>query len=128
MSDLSTATTQITQMLTMQDAMNSRVSDTWKNNNYEWYRAIWVECAEMLDHHGWKWWKAQTLDLPQVQMELVDVWHFALSHMIIQHHGDINKAASDIEAALKTSDPLIEFDGITFDFSKNNLVENAMHH
>jgi hypothetical protein len=47
---LSTAETQIKQMLTMQNAMNSRVSETWRENAYEWYRAIWVECAEMLDH------------------------------------------------------------------------------
>jgi len=79
MSNLPTATTQITQMLTMQDAMNSRVSDTWRNNNYEWYRAIWVECAEMLDHHGWKWWKHQEIEVAQVQLELVDIFHFGLS-------------------------------------------------
>jgi dimeric dUTPase (all-alpha-NTP-PPase superfamily) len=70
---------QISQMLTMQDAMNSRVSDTWRTNDYEWYRAIWVECAEMLDHHGWKWWKHQEIDVPQVQLELVDIFHFGLS-------------------------------------------------
>ena len=50
MSEISTAKSQISQMLTMQDAMNSRVSETWRANNYEWYRAIWGECAEMLDH------------------------------------------------------------------------------
>lgn len=79
MSELSTAQRQISQMLTMQDAMNSRVSDTWRDNNYEWYRAIWVECAEMLDHHGWKWWKHQEIDVAQVQLELVDIFHFGLS-------------------------------------------------
>ncbi|XQW84607.1 dUTP diphosphatase [Thalassotalea piscium] len=79
MSQLSTATNQIKQMLSLQDAMNSRVSDTWRDNNYEWYRAIWVECAEMLDHHGWKWWKHQEIDVPQVQLELVDIFHFGLS-------------------------------------------------
>jgi dimeric dUTPase (all-alpha-NTP-PPase superfamily) len=80
MSDsLSTAKNQILQMLSMQDAMNSRVSETWRDNNYEWYRAIWVECAEMLDHHGWKWWKHQEIDIPQVQLELVDIFHFGLS-------------------------------------------------
>jgi dimeric dUTPase (all-alpha-NTP-PPase superfamily) len=79
MSDLSTAKNQIAQMLTMQDAMNSRVSNTWRENKYEWYRAIWVECAEMLDHHGWKWWKHQEIDVPQVQLELVDIFHFGLS-------------------------------------------------
>ncbi|MFD2165287.1 dUTP diphosphatase [Thalassotalea euphylliae] len=73
------AVTQITQMLAMQDAMNTRVSETWRDNGYEWYRAIWVECAEMLDHHGWKWWKHQEIDVPQVQLELVDIFHFGLS-------------------------------------------------
>lgn len=79
MSDNSAAKNQIKQMLTMQDAMNSRVSDTWRDNGYEWYRAIWVECAEMLDHHGWKWWKHQEIDIAQVQLELVDIFHFGLS-------------------------------------------------
>lgn len=74
-----TAINQITQMLSMQDAMNSRVSETWRENNYEWYRAIWVECAEMLDHHGWKWWKHQEIEVAQVQLELVDIFHFGLS-------------------------------------------------
>jgi dimeric dUTPase (all-alpha-NTP-PPase superfamily) len=76
---LATTEKQISQMLTMQDAMNSRVSETWRTNDYEWYRAIWVECAEMLDHHGWKWWKHQEIDVPQVQLELVDIFHFGLS-------------------------------------------------
>ncbi|GAA6172112.1 dUTPase [Colwellia sp. KU-HH00111] len=76
---LSIAQKQITQMLTMQDAMNSRVSESWRSNGYEWYRAIWVECAEMLDHHGWKWWKHQEIDVAQVQLELVDIFHFGLS-------------------------------------------------
>ncbi len=72
MSQLSTAVNQISQMLEMQNAMNLRVSETWRENNYEWYRAIWVECAEMLDHYGWKWWKHQEVDVAQVQLELVD--------------------------------------------------------
>ena len=76
---LSVAQQQINQMLTMQDAMNSRVSETWRENAYEWYRAIWGECAEMLDHHGWKWWKHQEIDIAQVQLELVDIFHFGLS-------------------------------------------------
>ncbi len=75
---------QIKQMLTLQDAMNSRVSETWRDNGYEWYRAIWVECAEMLDHHGWKWWKHQEIDVAQVQLELVDIFHFGLSLRLLE--------------------------------------------
>lgn len=75
----SVAIQQLEQMLSLQDAMNTRVSETWRENGYEWYRAIWVECAEMLDHHGWKWWKHQEIDVAQVQLELVDIFHFGLS-------------------------------------------------
>jgi len=99
MSDLSTATTQITQMLTMQNAMNSRVSDTWKNNNYEWYRAIWVECAEMLDHHGWKWWKHQEIEVAQVQLELVDIFHFGLS-LRLMSGASVNDIANQLAVEL----------------------------
>ncbi len=66
-------------MLEMQDAMNKKVHADWFDKNFEWYRAIWIECAEMLDHYGWKWWKHQSPDLEQVKLELVDIFHFGLS-------------------------------------------------
>ncbi|TDJ65831.1 MAG: hypothetical protein E2O35_06725, partial [Proteobacteria bacterium] len=45
-------------MLEMQDGMNSRVDGDWFNQERAWYRAIWIECAELMDHYGgWKWWK-----------------------------------------------------------------------
>ena len=99
---LSLAEKQISQMLVMQDAMNSRVSDTWRENGYEWYRAIWVECAEMLDHHGWKWWKHQEIDIAQVQLELVDIFHFGLSLRLMT--GDtIEQIADTLTAELTTT-------------------------
>jgi len=69
-------------MLEMQDAMNTRVHPQWRRQNFEWYRAIWVECAELLDHYGWKWWKRQEPDLDQVKLELVDIWHFGMSDLL----------------------------------------------
>ena len=69
-------------MATMQNEHNELVHPQWQTQGYQYYRAIWVECAEMLDHFGWKWWKKQTPDLDQVKLELVDIWHFALSEMI----------------------------------------------
>ena len=69
-------------MATMQDAHNRQVHPDWRNNGYEYYRAVWVECAEMLDHFGWKWWKRQQPDLEQVKLELVDIWHFGLSDLL----------------------------------------------
>ena len=86
-------------MLEMQDAMNARVNPEWRSAGNAWYRAIWTECAEMLDHYGWKWWKHQKPDLEQVQLELVDIMHFAMSDYLLRE--DDNQAvAARIEAEL----------------------------
>ena len=69
-------------MAEMQEAHNRQVHPEWRTQGYEYYRAIWVECAELLDHFGWKWWKRQDADLDQVKLEIVDIWHFALSDLI----------------------------------------------
>lgn len=70
---------QLITMLELQDAMNSKVNPEWRSQGNEWYRAIWVECAELMDHYGWKWWKSQQPDLEQVELELIDIWHFGIS-------------------------------------------------
>ena len=69
-------------MARMQDSHNRHVHPEWLNQGYEYYRAVWVECAELLDHFGWKWWKKQDPDLDQVKLEIVDIWHFGLSDLI----------------------------------------------
>ena len=93
---------QLLVMLEMQDAMNARVNPDWRQAGNAWYRAIWTECAEMLDHYGWKWWKHQQPDLDQVQLELVDIMHFAMSDYILRE-ADSDAVATRIEAEL--SDP-----------------------
>jgi len=74
--------TQLQTMLELQDAMNTRVNDDWRSKHFEWYRAIWIECAELMDHYGWKWWKHQSPDVEQVKLELIDIWHFGLSILL----------------------------------------------
>ena len=74
---------QLVTMLELQNNMNAKVHANWKEQEFEWYRAIWVECAELLDHYGWKWWKKQTPDVDQIALELVDIWHFGLSLMLL---------------------------------------------
>ena len=69
----------LTTMLGMQSRMNTRVHEDWSAQGFAWHRAIWVECAELVDHYGYKWWKHQDHDLAQVQLEVVDIWHFGLS-------------------------------------------------
>ena len=90
---------QLLVMLEMQDAMNARVNPDWRRAGNAWYRAIWTECAEMLDHYGWKWWKHQQPDLEQVKLELVDIMHFAMSDYLLQD--DDAAVAARIEAELR---------------------------
>lgn len=89
---------QIQIMLDLQNSMNTKVHSDWRGQNFAWYRAIWVECAEMLDHYGWKWWKKQEPDVEQVTLELIDIWHFGLSILILK---DVD--AETIEQQLKDS-------------------------
>jgi hypothetical protein len=88
-------------MAQMQDEHNALVHPQWRDQGHTYYRAIWVECAEMLDHFGWKWWKKQDADLDQVKLELVDIWHFGLSEMLRSGPVDAAIAAqlSEIQAA-----------------------------
>lgn len=69
-------------MARMQQSYNREVHPQWQEQGYPFYRAIWVECAELLDHFGWKWWKHQQPDLEQVKLEIVDIWHFGMSDLL----------------------------------------------
>lgn len=87
-------------MLDLQDQINCQINPDWRAANNPWYRAIWTECAELLDHHGWKWWKKQTPNLPQIWLELVDIWHFGLSDLL-QHYPSQAECVEAIMAALE---------------------------
>lgn len=73
-------------MLRLQDAINSKINNAWRDENNPWYRAVWTECAELMDHVGWKWWKSQDPDIQQMRLELVDIWHFGLSEILVKSH------------------------------------------
>ncbi len=88
---------QLRNMLDLQDQMNSKVHSRWREQDYPWHRAIWTECAELMDHHGWKWWKKQTPDFPQIQLEVVDIWHFGMSQLL-QNEPDVEKVCTLIES------------------------------
>ncbi len=77
-------------MARMQCRHNEQIHPEWAGQGHEYYRAVWVECAELLDHFGWKWWKRHEADRDQVVLEVVDIWHFGLSELL--RGGEMNKA------------------------------------
>ena len=80
-------------MLQLQADLNEATNgDKWtsgitKNNKViNWKRCIYMECAEMIDSFSWKHWKNidKEADWANLQIEVVDVWHFIMSLAIEQ--------------------------------------------
>ena len=90
-------------MAEMQDDHNRLVHPRWREQGHDYYRAVWVECAELLDHYGWKWWKQQEADLDQVRLEVIDIWHFGLSELLRANQFD-EKLAERLADALARDD------------------------
>ncbi|MDG2091459.1 MAG: dUTP diphosphatase [Gammaproteobacteria bacterium] len=113
--------TQAEVMLTLQANMNAKVNPDWVNAGYPYLRAIVVEGAEAMEHHGWKWWKKQDCDLEQLQMELVDIWHFTLSHILLEVQGNQDLAVKSLLSYIGESN-VIEFDNKTYIIKELNLL------
>lgn len=114
-------------MLEMQDAMNARVNPDWRRAGNAWYRAIWTECAEMLDHYGWKWWKHQRPDLEQVKLELVDIMHFAMSDYLLRDD-DPAAVAARIEAELSAPREGGEIREAIERMAQSTIASRSMHY
>ena len=82
-------------MLTMQHRMNARVHENWVEQDFEWYRATWIECGELIEHYGYKWWKKQDADIEQVRLEVIDIWHFGMS-ALFRDGKSIDQIATEI--------------------------------
>lgn len=75
-------------MLELQQKLNDATNGTgWEKGvtkngkKINWRRCIYMESAEMIDSFGWKHWKSisQEADYENLQIEIVDVWHFVMS-------------------------------------------------
>lgn len=119
------STAQLQTMFQLQAAMNYRVDPNWTYARYPYLRAVVVEAAEAIEHHGWKWWKQQHRDLGQLQMELVDIWHFLLSEILLRNGGDEDKARLYLEAAYERQSPTrrLQFDGQEYSLEELELLD-----
>ncbi|MCY4278422.1 MAG: dUTP diphosphatase [Gammaproteobacteria bacterium] len=101
----------VLRMAALQERHNLEIHSDWREQGYAYCRAIWVECAELLEHYGWKWWKHQQPDLDQVRLEIVDIWHFGLSEMLRDGRIDLPQAqvSGEVIEALQAQDARVEF-------------------
>ena len=114
---------QLASMATMQRRHNEQIHPEWADQGHEYYRAVWVECAELLDHFGWKWWKRHEPDMEQVVLEVVDIWHFGLSELLRAGQVDEALAARLIEALSGSSRP--EFRVAVEELARSSLASRG---
>lgn len=98
-------------MLQLQNQLNDATNgEDWvkgvtKNSKeINWKRCIYMECAEMIDSFSWKHWKnidAQP-NWDNLQIEVVDVWHFIMSLTIEDYSHNMKGTIEDIALNIST--------------------------
>jgi len=68
-----------------------------------WKRCIVMETAELIDSFSWKHWKsiAGGIDLENIKIEMVDIWHFVMSYLLRFHSSE--EASKMALSTMKTS-------------------------
>lgn|SRR5690554_507300 len=94
---------QARQLVAMQVAFNQVIDPSYPENPQvvrDDIKAILVELGEYFEHTAYKWWKKQTPDWAQANMELIDILHFAISDAIenayAQHQADATEAVAQL--------------------------------
>jgi len=92
-------------MLQLQAELNNATNgEEWtkgitKNGReINWQRCIYMECAEIIDSFSWKHWKSlnQEADWDNLQIEVVDVWHFVISLAIENYSQTLRGGIDDL--------------------------------
>ena len=109
-------------MVRLQREHNEKVHPAWDGQGYRFTRAIWIECAELIEHFGWKWWKYQEPDLEQVELELVDIWHFGLSTLIVEYGDQVVDVIAGTAGTSKDADALLDFREAVEDIAQQALM------
>lgn len=115
---------QASTMLSLQMSMNTKVDPDWLAARYPYLRAVAIEGAEAIEHHGWKWWKKQEKDLPQLQMELIDIWHFILSEILLRNSGNVDASLAALMMLLDSANTqkIIDFDDQQYSIDELDLL------
>ncbi len=119
----------------LNDATNGPdwVNGVTKNTKViNWSRCIYMECAEMVDSFSWKHWKnidAQP-DWDNLQIEVVDVWHFIISLGIENYSRMLKGNIEELAINISQMDDFSKIQTTTTTFASQDevisKVENIM--
>lgn len=111
-------------MLALQADMNAKVNPNWLDAGYPFLRAVVMEGAEAIEHTGrWKWWRSGTPNVEQLRLELVDIFHFTLSALLVSQQGCVNTAAKQLFELARSTNFSVPFDGTLYQIDALDTVE-----
>lgn len=126
-------------MLQLQASLNEATNgDKWtegvtKNGKViNWRRCIYMECAEMIDSFSWKHWKNidQEADWDNLQVEVVDVWHFVMSLAIENYSQTLRGQVEDLAINISESKSFKKIDTKEESFANQDetieMIESIM--
>jgi len=120
---------------TLNDATNGedwRKGITKNAKEINWKRCIYMECAEMIDSFAWKHWKNidAAPDFANLQIEVVDVWHFVMSLAMEEYDRHMLGTLEDIALNVSQTDTYAKLENAkgSFDTQSNIIakVEDLM--
>ncbi|GAB6072460.1 dUTPase [Venenivibrio stagnispumantis] len=95
---------EIQECLELQDKLNKRINENWREirKSEDFYRAIWLESAEAVESLPWKWWKKVEPNWDNVNIEIVDIWHFILS-LVLKENVEVDNFYKGLNEDFKDS-------------------------
>ena len=115
----------------LNDATNGEdwIKGTTKNNKViNWRRCIYMECAEMVDSFSWKHWKSinKEPDWDNLQIEVIDVWHFIMSLAIESYSKDLRGGIEDLAINISQLESFSKIDINNDEFdTQDNVIEKV---
>jgi len=111
----------------LNDATNGEIWTTGITKNHKeinWRRCIYMECAEMVDSFSWKHWKSihQEPDWANMQIEVVDVWHFIMSLAIEEYSKNLEGGIEDLALNISSFESFTKIDTFSNTFASQREV------
>ncbi|MCK9491668.1 MAG: dUTP diphosphatase [Sulfurimonas sp.] len=118
-------------MLQLQSQLNDATNgENWVKGltkdakEINWERCIYMECAEMIDSFSWKHWKniKQEPDWANLQIEVVDVWHFVMSLAIENYNKTLRGGIDELAINIANLESFSKIDIKNDDFASQKKI------